>query len=68
MNNYQQSQQNLYDLRLTQISLKIDDYITQVNEGKVSVVDALYELTTKELEVKDFNYTNVWYKWQNSHI
>lgn len=30
MNNYQQLQQNLHDLRLTQISLKIDDYITQL--------------------------------------
>lgn len=58
MNNYQQLQQNLHDLRLTQISLKIDDYITQINEGKISVVDALFELTAKELEVKNFNATN----------
>lgn len=55
MNNYQQLQQNLRDLRLTQISLKIDDYITQINEQKISVVDALFELTAKELEVKNFN-------------
>lgn len=58
MNNYQQLQQNLHDLRLTKISLRIDDYITQVNEGKISVVDALYELTVKELEVKNFSATN----------
>ena len=58
MNNYQLLQQNLHDLKLTQMSLKIDDYITQVNEGKISVVDALFELTTKELEVKNFNATN----------
>ena len=62
MNNYQQLQENLHDLRLTQISLKLDDYITQVNEGKISVVDALYELTAKELEVKNFNATNAMVK------
>lgn len=62
MNNYQQLQQNLHDLRLTQISLKIDDYITQINEGKISVVDALFELTAKELEVKNFNATNAMVK------
>jgi DNA replication protein len=62
MNNYQQLQQNLRDLRLTQMSLKIDDYITQVNDGKISVVDALYQLTSKELEVKNFNATNAMVK------
>ena len=62
MNNYQLLQQNLHDLKLTQMSLKIDDYITQVNEGKISVVDALFELTTKELEVKNFNATNAMVK------
>ena len=62
MNNYQLLQQNLHDLRLTQMSLKIDDYITQVNEGKISVVDALFELTAKELEVKNFNATNAMVK------
>ena len=62
MNNYQLLQQNLHDLRLTQMSLKIDDYITQINEGKISVVDALFELTAKELEVKNFNATNAMVK------
>lgn len=62
MNNYQQLQQNLDDLKLTQISLKIDDYISKVNEGKISVVDALYELTAKELDVKNFNATNAMVK------
>lgn len=62
MNSYQQLQQNLHDLKLTQISLKIDDYIAQVNEGKISVVDALYELTAKELDVKNFNATNAMVK------
>lgn len=62
MNNYQQLQQNLHELRLTQMSLKVDNYITQVNEGKISVVDALFELTSKEIEVKNFNATNAMVK------
>ena len=44
------------------MSLKVDNYITQVNEGKISVVDALFELTSKEIEVKTFNATNAMVK------
>ena len=44
------------------MSLKVDNYITQVNEGKISIVDALFELTAKELEVKNFNATNAMVK------
>ena len=32
MNNYQLLQRNLQDLKLTQMSLKIDEYITKINE------------------------------------
>ena len=32
MNNYQQLQKNLHELKLTQISLQIDDYINKINE------------------------------------
>ena len=35
MNNYQQLQSNLQDLKLTQMSLKIDEYITKINEDKI---------------------------------
>ena len=45
MNNYQQLQKNLHELKLTQISLQIDDYINKINEHKLSIVDALCELT-----------------------
>ncbi len=55
MNNYQQLQKNLHELKLIQISLQIDDYINKINEHKLSIVDALCELTSKEVEVKNFN-------------
>ena len=60
MNNYQQLQKNLHKLKLTQMSLHLDDYINKINDHKISVVDALYELTTKEVKVKDFNAAMLW--------
>ena len=54
MNNYQQLQKNLHELKLTQISLQIDDYINKINEHKLSIVDALCELTSKEVKVAAF--------------
>lgn len=62
MNNYQKLCENLKELKLTQTSIKIDEYITKVNENKISLVDALYELTTQEIEVKNFNATNAMVK------
>ena len=53
---------NLQDLKLTQMSLKIDEYITKINEDKISIVDALCELTSREIEVKNFNATNAMVK------
>ena len=41
MNSYQQLQENLRELKLTQISLQIDDYINKINDHKISIVDAL---------------------------
>lgn len=32
MNNYQQLQKNLHELKLTQISLQIDDYINKIRQ------------------------------------
>ena len=55
MNSYQQLQENLRELKLTQMSLQIDDYINKINDYKISIVDALCELTSKEVEVKNFN-------------
>lgn len=62
MNNYQNLCNNLKELKLNQISINLDEYIDQVNEGKISIVDALYELTSKEIEVKNFNAMNAMVK------
>ena len=62
MSNYQKLCNNLQELKLVQIRLQMDEYITKVNEGKISLVDALYELTKKEIEVKIFNATNAMVK------
>lgn len=62
MNNYQNLCNNLKDLKLNQISINLNEYIDRVNEGKISIVDALYELTSKEIEVKNFNAMNAMVK------
>lgn len=62
MNSYQQLQENLRELKLTQMSLQIDDYINKINDHKTSIVDALCELTSKEVEVKNFNAANAMVK------
>ena len=62
MNNYQKLVSNLNDLKLIQTTLNLDGYITKVNDGDISLVDALKELTDKELEVKNFNATNAMVK------
>ena len=62
MNNYQNLCNNLKDLKLNQISINLNEYIDKVNEGKISIVDALYELTSKEIEVKNFNAMNAMVK------
>jgi DNA replication protein DnaC len=62
MSNYQELCDNLKELRLVQIQLKLDEYINKVNDNKISLTQALYELTKKELEVKNFNATNAMVK------
>ncbi len=62
MNNYQNLCNNLKELKLNQISINLDEYIDKVNEGKISIVDTLYELTSKEIEVKNFNAMNAMVK------
>lgn len=62
MSNYQELRENLKKLKLVQVSLKLDEYITKVNESKISLVDALYELTKKEIEIKNFNAINAMVK------
>jgi len=62
MNNYQKLYENLKELKLAQIGLNLDEYIPKVNDGKISIVDALCELTSKEIEIKNYNATNAMVK------
>ena len=62
MNNYQNLIRNLEKLKLTQIRLELDEYIRKINESEISVVNALYEMTQKELKVKNYNATNAMVK------
>ena len=62
MNNYQQLQNNLDVLKLTQFRIHLDEYINQINENKISVIEALTDLTSKDLELKNYNATNAMVK------
>lgn len=62
MNNYQELHNNLKELKLIQVSLKLDEYIERINENKISVMNALYELTSQEIKIKNFNATHAMVK------
>jgi DNA replication protein DnaC len=62
MSNYLELCNNLKELKLVQFQLKLDEYIAKVTENKISIADALYELTKREIEVKNFNATNAMVK------
>lgn len=62
MNNYHKLLENLKHLKLNQTFLDIDEYIDKINNEKISIVDALYELTEKEIEIKNFNATHAMVK------
>lgn len=62
MNNYQKLCENLEKLKLTQTKLNLDNYLSEINDNKISIVDALCELTSKEIEIKNFNATNAMVK------
>lgn len=62
MSRYQKLQENLEKLKLTQVRIHLDEYIDQINEQKMSITDALFELTEKELEIKNYNATNAMIK------
>ena len=44
------------------MSIKLDEYIEKINENKISTMEALYELTQQELEVKNYNATHAMVK------
>jgi DNA replication protein DnaC len=62
MNKYQTLLENLKTLKLSQFNVHLDTYIEKINENKISLVEALYELTQKEIEVKNFNAQNAMVK------
>lgn len=62
MNKYQELHKNLKELKLTQMSIKLDEYIEKINENKLSVMEALYDLTKEELRIKNFNATQAMVK------
>lgn len=53
MSNYVKLLNNLEKLKLEKIKDNIDTYIELINKSKKDIVEALYELTNKELECKD---------------
>ncbi|NMA50608.1 MAG: ATP-binding protein [Mollicutes bacterium] len=62
MSNYQNLYKNLEELKLNQIKLNIDKYIEKINNNEIGVLEALNELTTKEIEVKNYNARNAMVK------
>jgi DNA replication protein DnaC len=50
--NYNKLLNNLEELKLYTMKDNLDDYITYVNNDEKNMVDALYELTEKEKEIK----------------
>ena len=58
MNNYAKLINNLDTLKLLQIKANLDKYVDLVNEKQKSLVDALYELTTLEMDLKAENIMN----------
>lgn len=52
MSNYIKMINHLEILELKKIRECVDYYIDQVNTGNLSLVDALYEMTTKEIQLR----------------
>lgn len=50
MNNYVKLLNNLEELKLNNIKNNLDKYIDAINSGSKSIVDALYELSTLEID------------------
>ena len=51
--NYIKLTHNLDVLKLDGIRDKIDEYIDLINDGKITVVDALYDLTEREIKLRE---------------
>lgn len=51
-NNYNKLINNLNDLSLFKISNNLDTYLMAINNGDKTIIDALYDLTKLELDMK----------------
>ena len=51
-NNYIKLTNNLENLNLTQIKDNLNNYVDLINENKKTLIDALYELTELEMDLK----------------
>lgn len=65
MSNYTKLMNNLEELKLERIKENLDTYVDLVNSKEKDMVDALYELTRLELQLKEKN--NIW-MCENSRI
>ena len=63
--NYNKLMNNLEALKLDRIREYLDTYISMVNEGKKDMVEALYELTDFEMELRNERAMNACVKVAN---
>lgn len=63
--NYNRLLNNLETLKLERIREYLDTYISMVNEGKKDIVEALYELTNFEMELRNERAMNACVKVAN---
>ena len=64
-NNFTKLINNLNELSLFKISNNIENYITAISNGNISIVDALYELTNLEIDLKHERAMNACVKVAN---
>ena len=53
MSNYAKLINNLEELKLEKVKENLDTYIDLINNKKKDIVDALYELTSLEIELRN---------------
>lgn len=64
-NNYIKLINNLETLKLDRIRENIDTYINMINDGQKTIIDALYELTGYEIELRNERSMNAMVKVAN---
>ena len=57
--NYIKLSNNLESLKLFTIKENLPNYIDMINSGEKSTVDALYELTEKEMDLKEKSHQSL---------